>query len=121
MRTLAPAIENGAVRIVDVTFLHKDAAGAVTSYELAELGEVEAAQFDLVDETLGLLSVVDLEQIGALLTPDSSAALLVLEHPWAAELDRAVLGANGRVVVRESIPDEVAQAALANARAAADA
>jgi hypothetical protein len=120
MRTLTSAIEQGAVRIVDVTFLHKDAAGAVTSYELAELCEEDAALFDQVDETLGLLSVVDLEKIGAMLAPDTSAALLVLEYPWAADLDRAVVGANGRVVVRECIPDDVARAALADARATRD-
>ena len=115
MRSLAAAVDQGAIRIVDVTFLSKDASGAVTSHELAELDEADAAPFDLVDETIGVLSVVDLEKVGAMLAPDSSAALVVLEHPWAADLDRAVLDANGRVVVRECIPDEVARAALAGA------
>lgn len=112
MDSLAAAIENGAVRIIDVTFLNKDASGTVTSYELAELDEEDAALFDLVDETMGLLSVVDLEKIGNTLAPDSSAVLMVLEHPWAVELDKAVMHANGRVVVRQCIPDEVARAAL---------
>ena len=113
MRTLAAAVDHGTIRIVDVTFLSKSSSGAVTSHELAELDEADAALFDLVDETTGLLSVVDLEKVGAMLAPDSSAALIVFEHPWAADLDRAVRDANGRVVVRECIPDEVARAALA--------
>jgi hypothetical protein len=120
LQSLTTAIDSGAVRVVDLTFLRKDAAGTVTSFELAELDECDAALFDLVDETLGLLSVVDLGKIGALLAPDSSAALLVLEHPWAADLDRAVLGASGRVVVRECIPADVARAAVADARATAE-
>ena len=116
LHSLAAAIDSGAIRIIDLTFLHKDAAGTVTSFELAEFDECEAALFDLVDETLGLLSVVDLEKIGALLARDSSAALIVLEHPWAADLDQAVFGASGRVVVRECIPADVARAAVADAR-----
>jgi hypothetical protein len=116
MRAFLSAIETGAVRVVDVTFLHKDAAGAVTSSELAELDEEDAVLFDLVDETLGLLSVADLEKIGSTLGPDSSAAVMVLEHTWAADVDRAVVTANGRVVVRELISDDVARAALADAR-----
>ena len=114
MQTLSTAIDTGAIRIIDVTFLNKDASGTVTSYELAELDEADAALFDLVDETRGVLSVVDLEKVGAKLAPASSAALVVIEHPWASELDQAVAQANGRVIVRECIPDEVARAALAD-------
>jgi hypothetical protein len=120
METLVSAVENGTIRIVDITFLHKDASGTVTSHELNELDEADAAPFDIVDETMGLLSVVDLEKIGARLEPDSCAALIVVEHPWAATFDCAVRDANGRVVVREHIPDEVARAAVADAESATD-
>jgi len=119
METLVSAVENGTIRIVDVTFLHKDASGTVTSRELSELDEADAAPFDIVDETMGLLSVVDLEKIGAMLEPDSSAALIVLEHPWAASFDCAVRDANGHLLLREHIPDEIARAAVAHAGSAA--
>jgi hypothetical protein len=44
------------------------------------------------------------------------AALFVLEHAWADDLNRAVRGASGRLVVDERIPDAVARAALAEAK-----
>ena len=116
MGALAAPVEHGVIRIIDLTFLSKDASGAVTSYELSELDEQDAAHFDLVDRTMGLLSVADLERIGARLATDSSAALIVVEHAWAADFERAVLGAHGRRVVDERIPDEVARAALDHAR-----
>jgi Family of unknown function (DUF6325) len=115
MASLTAAIESGALRIVDLTFVSKDASGAMASYELAELDEDAAAQFDLVDMTLGLLSVTDLERIGAVLAPGSSAALIVVEHQWAAELERAVVCTNARLVAHKRIPCDVARTALSDA------
>jgi hypothetical protein len=116
MGALAASVEYGEIRILDLTFLSKDASGVVTSYELSELDEQDAAHFDLVDRTMGLLSVGDLERIGDQLATDSSAALIVVEHAWAAALERAVLRAHGRLVVDERIPNDVARAALDHAR-----
>jgi Family of unknown function (DUF6325) len=114
MPALRKAVEQGTVRVVDLTFINKDAAGAVSSRELTELDEHEAALFDpLVGEITGLLSPADVEKVGAALAADSSAALLVFEHVWAAELQRAVLGARGVLLAREHIPHEVVEAALA--------
>jgi len=113
---LTEAVEHGAIRVIDVTFIRKDSAGTVTSYELAELEEHEAVSFDLVDATMGLLSVADIDQIGAWLAPDSSAALLVVDHCWAAELEQAALGAGGRFIEHQRVTPEVAKAALADAR-----
>ena len=87
LSTLAAAVEHGALRIVDLTFINKDASGRTTSYELAELEEHEAALFDMVDEIKGLLSVDDIARIGGGLAADSAAALLVVEHAWAADLE----------------------------------
>ncbi|HEY2594462.1 MAG TPA: DUF6325 family protein [Chloroflexota bacterium] len=116
MGALVAPVEHGAIRIIDLTFLCKDASGAVTSYELAELEEHATVPFDLVDRTMGLLNVDDLQRIGAQLSADSVAALFVLEHAWAEELHRAVRGASGRLVVDERIPDAVARAALDEAK-----
>lgn len=112
MGALVAPIERGVIRIVDLTFLSKDASGTLTSYELAELEEHEAVPFDVVDRTMGLLSVDDLERIGARLSLDSVAALLVLEHAWADSFERAVQRASGRLVLDERVPDAVARAAL---------
>jgi hypothetical protein len=116
MGALAAPIEHGALRIVDLTFLSKDDSGAVTSYELAELEEPDAVPFDLVDRTMGLLSVDDLERIASRLSAGTVAALLVVEHAWADTFEREVRRASGRLVVDERIPDAVARAALEAAK-----
>jgi hypothetical protein len=111
---LASAVEHRTIRIVDLTFIAKDSSGTVTSYELAELDEYEAALFDIVDETMGLISVSDIEQIADRLAANSSTAVIVFEHVWADQLERAIRGADGLVVVREPVPRHRAEAALAD-------
>jgi Family of unknown function (DUF6325) len=112
MLALASAVERGAIRIVDVTFLCKDASGALTSYELAELDEADSVPFDLVDATMGLLSVDDLDKIGAMLAPDTSAALIVFEYAWEARFEAAVRCASGRVVARQRIRPRSTEATI---------
>jgi hypothetical protein len=109
---LTSAVDSGALRIVDVTFLHKDARGSVTRYELAELGEHELVAYDFVDETRGLLSVGDIGTIGERVLPGCSAVLMVVEPAWTRHLEQAVLAASGRIVAHERVPADVALAAL---------
>jgi hypothetical protein len=111
---LTSAVDSGALRIIDVTFVRKDAQGRVTSYELAELEEHEFVAYDFVDETSGLLSVGDIGRIGTRVSPDCSAVLMVVEHVWTTQLAQAVLAANGRIMVHERVPAEVALASLDN-------
>jgi hypothetical protein len=112
VQALTSAVDSGALRIVDVTFVRKDARGHVTRYELAELEEQELAAYDIVDETRGLLSVGDIGTIGACVSLDSSALLMVVEHAWTTQLEPVVQAAKGRIVVHERVPDDVASAAL---------
>jgi hypothetical protein len=112
MLALTSAIEGGSLRIIDVTFIHKDLNGQVRSYELAELEEHELLAYDVVDEVRGLLSVADIALIGGRVTVDSSAVLSVVEHAWTTHLEQAVLAAEGRIVVHERVPPAVALGAL---------
>jgi hypothetical protein len=116
MPALQAAVEKGTIRIVDLMFIKKDAAGVVKSLELTELADHEAALFDpLIGDITGLLSPADVDRVGAALDDNSSAAVLVFEHTWAAELQQAVLDANGVLLAREHIPHDVVEAALAEA------
>ena len=90
----------------------QDPRGHLTSYELAELDEHESVPYDVVDEARGLLSVVDIANVGELVSLDSSAVLMVIEHAWTSHLEQAVRAANGRIVFRERIPHDVGIAAL---------
>jgi hypothetical protein len=114
---LTSGVDGGSLRIIDVTFVHKDAQGNLSSYELGELEEHELVAYDVVDETRGLLSVGDIAKVGARVSPNSSAVLMVVEHAWTAHLEQAVLAANGRIVVHARVPPDVARAALEHDRA----
>ena len=109
---LTSAIDSGSLRIIDVTFIHKDLTGNISSYELAELEEHELIDYDVVDEVRGLLSVADIAMIAGRVSTDSSAVLMVVEHAWTARLEQAVEAAEGRIVVHERVPPAVAIAAL---------
>ena len=109
---LTSAVDSGTLRIIDVTFVHKDGAGVVTTYELAELDEHELLAYDFVDETRGLLSADDIRAIGERISDESSAILTVIEHAWTGRIERTVLAADGRIVLHARIPPDVASAAL---------
>ena len=61
-----------------------------------------------------MLSDQDLELAAEALEPDSSAALLVWEHRWAARVAQAIREAGGRIVAGERVPDEVVEQAVAD-------
>jgi len=112
---LAELVDNDVIRIIDVAFIKKDADGNVTMFEYDTLEDVLAFGFADVDgEAGGVLNDEDLELAAETLEPDSSAALLVWEHRWAARVAQAIRDAGGRIVAGERVPDEVVEQALAD-------
>ena len=111
---LTEVLDLGIVRIVDIVFVTRDAAGSVAAVELEALDDDMAqAVAPIADDVMGLLSEEDVRRVGAALPNDSSAAIVVLEHRWAARLREAIASAKGRVITMERIPAEVAEAAAA--------
>jgi len=113
---LRALVASGTVRILDLTFVKKDADGAVTYVELDALDPTEASVFDDIEgEVGGLFSQEDLELIAEELVPDSSAAILLWEDTWAAGMANAVRRAGGRLVAHERIPAEAVERAYQDA------
>jgi len=112
---LQAAVDKGAIRVIDLAFVTKDADGGVATRELVDLSDEEAMPFDpLVHETpAGLLSAEDIQRVGESLDANSSAALLLFEHAWAADLRQAVLDSGGQLILQERVPPETLEAALA--------
>ncbi|MEY9847408.1 DUF6325 family protein [Streptacidiphilus sp. MAP5-3] len=109
-------VENGTVRILDLTFIKKDNDGTVTYVELDALDPEEASAFDSVDgEIDGLFSEEDLATIAEDIVPGSAAALLVWENTWAAGIAAAIQRAGGLLVQHERIPAPVFAQALREA------
>jgi Family of unknown function (DUF6325) len=112
---VAELVDNGLVRILDVAFIKKDAAGNTTMFEYDALDDVLAFGFADVDgEAGGVLNDEDLELAAGILEPDSSAALIVWEHRWAARVAQSIGDAGGRIVAGERVPPEIVERALAD-------
>jgi uncharacterized membrane protein len=114
---IAPAlkelVDSGTVRIIDLAFVTKDAEGNVLAMEVEELDSDAGRAFAALQAEIGdLVNADDLQAVGEVLEPNSSAAVLVWEDVWAAKLAKAISDAGGVLLDLERVPREVVQAAL---------
>jgi hypothetical protein len=109
---LADLVENGTIRIIDLAFVGKNAAGEIVAFEVMDLEpDVKKAFEEMGIEVTGLFNEDDLMAAGEELEPDSSAALLVWENVWARKVADGIRNAGGVILDFERLPHEVVQAA----------
>ena len=116
---LGKLIDSGLIRIIDLTFISKDAAGrvAIVDYDAVE----ELAAFAGLDAEIGgILTEEDITYAAEGLEPNSSAALLVWEDTWAGPFAAAVRNANGVILEGARIPREIIEQAMSALTAALD-
>jgi Family of unknown function (DUF6325) len=117
---LADLVESGTIRIIDLAFVAKSADGETMFFELTELDQdVQEAFAKAGAEVNGLFNEEDLTAAAEELEPNSSAALLVWENVWAAQVAQAIRDAGGELLDFERLPHEVVQAAREAALASA--
>ena len=111
---LAELVKSGLIRVIDLVFVTKDAAGDVAALELSELDESTSAAFrPHVEEPSGMLAEEDIEDLAAELAPSSSAGILMFEHVWATRFRDAVVDSGGELVASIRIPKEAIDEVLA--------
>ena len=104
---LAKLVESNTIRIIDLAFVSKDADGEVAAFELSDLDEEVRRGLEALGlEGSGFLGEEDLMDAAADLEPNSSAAMLLWEDVWAAELADALRGAGGELVALGRLPHE---------------
>ena len=109
---LADLIEDGTIRVIDVTFVGKNEAGDAVAMELTELDpDVQEALEKLGVVVGGLFNEDDLMTAAEDLEPNSSAMLIVWENVWARKVAQAMRDAGGELVAFERLPHDVVQAA----------
>ncbi len=118
---LDAAAASGAIRLVDLQFVSRDANGDITALEMTGLSEEEAIEFGAViggligagmageegmevgalegalsaaEHSYGL-TAADVFDIASELAPGDAAALLMIEHTWAIDFRDAVIEAGG--------------------------
>ena len=116
---LQALMDSNTVRLLDLVLLSKDLDGSVEAAELrdaddSEVGQLRAAEADLAV----LLAESDVEEIGAMLEPGSTAAVLVWENAWAAPFGSAIRRSGGQLVTSGRIPTQAILAAIDADRAA---
>ena len=95
---IAELIEAGTIRVIDITFVGKNADGKAIAMELTELDpEVQAALESTGVEVGGLFNEQDLMDVAGGLEPNSSAALLVWENVWARKVAQTMRDAGGEL------------------------
>jgi hypothetical protein len=109
---LEQLVESGTVRIIDMIFIAKDAAGDMLAFEYEDHPEL-AAYGSVSDDLHGLLNDEDIELAAETLAPNSSAALIVWEDCWATPLAEAIRAAGGVIIAGERIPHQIVTEAIA--------
>ena len=114
MPALQSLVDRDIVSVVDGLLIMKDGEGVITFVELEEIdaNEDAAALAGLLDQTDGLLSDEDVEELAMALEPNSSAAALVLEHTWAKPLRDAIVDSDGVLIANFRVPGLVVQEVL---------
>jgi hypothetical protein len=114
---LAELVGNQTIRLIDLLFLIKDADGAVAAVEATEAFPDGPLLGVVAESSPGLISGEDVEDIAPELEPNSSAAVLLFEHRWAAGFASTVRDAGGELIYDERISsdivEEVSRAAVA--------
>ncbi len=113
---IAPAImelvESGTIRVLDLLFVMKDADGAVTTIEAADMGEEGTAFLSIDVAQPGALGDEDAEEVSDDLPANSSAMLIAFENLWALKVVDALQAADAVMIDSIRIPVEVVEAAL---------
>ena len=110
---LVDLVERGIIRILDLVFVTKRDDGSVAGIAIADLdhdGKLDLAVFE--GASSGLIGEDDLDEVGAILEPGSSAGILVYENVWAAPFAAALRRGGAQLVASGRIPVQAVLAAL---------
>jgi hypothetical protein len=116
---LRALMDSNTVRVLDLVLVTKDADGSLEASELRDADDSEAGQLRAAEADLAvLLAESDIDEIGGVLEPGSTAAVLVWENTWAAPFGAAVRRSGGQLIASGRIPTQAILAAIDADRAA---
>ena len=95
----------GIVRLLDLLFVMKDKDGKLEVKEISDLAGGEGKK--LAGDLVPMLSMSDAETVARDIPNNSSLALILFEHAWAARLRQAIVNAGGELVSQGTVPPEV--------------
>ena len=116
---IAPAmrelIDSGTVRLLDLLFVTKDAAGVTTVIDIKDLDpETGPAFLEISVLQPGALGPEDAQELADDLVPNSSALIIAFENAWAATFVDACRAADAVLIDQIRIPSDVVEMALSD-------
>ena len=114
---LVDLVDQGVIRILDLVFVAKGQDGSLGIIALADLdhdGTIDVALFEGVSS--GLVSQEDLAEAAPVISPGSSAAILIFENRWATPFIQALRRGEAQLVAAGYIPQTDLAAALGRGR-----
>jgi hypothetical protein len=104
---LVDLVEQGLIRILDLTFVSRADDGSIARVEVTDLdadGEIDIAVFD--GASSGMLDDSDLTDAADAISPGSSAAILIFENRWATPFVQALQRGDAQLVAAGYIPQD---------------
>jgi hypothetical protein len=104
---LVELVDRGLIRILDLTFVTRDADGSVRAIEVRDLdadGQLDLAVFE--GASAGLLTESDLAEAANVIDPGSSAGILIFENRWATGFTQALRRGGAQLVAAGYIPQD---------------
>jgi len=101
-RELSAVEHRGSVRLVDLVFAEKDAAGEVQVRAPREVPEAMLAPFaDGLGDLMGLLHPEEIARATSTIPAGETAVVALFEHTWATGLRDAVRRTGGELLAKE--------------------
>lgn len=103
---LVDLVQRGIIRILDLAFITRGEDGSIDAIDLKDFDAEGIGQLAVFHEDgkPGLLDQSDLDEVGAVLAPNSSAGVLVFENTWAGPFAAAMRRSGGQLVASGRIP-----------------
>jgi hypothetical protein len=102
---------SGAVRVMDVVIIVKNADGSFEAHELSDFANLDAIE-QIEEQLAETLAADDVATLAAAMAPGSIAGVLIYENLWAAPFASAVRRAGGQLVSGGRIPIQALIAAV---------
>ena len=110
---LVGLVDRGLIRIIDLLFVTRDEDGTIRGLDLQEIDSDGA--FDLTvfeGASSGIMDDSDLADAASVITPGSSAGILIFENRWATSFVQALRRSEAQLVAAGYIPQDALLASL---------
>jgi hypothetical protein len=110
---LLDLVDRGIVRVLDLLFVTRADDGTVRVIDVSDIdgdGTLDFAVFE--GASSGLLDESDVQDAGAVISPGSSAGILVFENRWATGFTQALRRSGAELVAAAYIPQDALVASL---------